>query len=103
MREVRQILIRSFTSAGIPPASRDRSLQAFHHREGMGKNWRSHRRGYGRRFIFRHLNRGRCSPEHWELAVLILGIELQLLQFWGSTRTADPPFFASLKRRNDNG
>jgi transcriptional repressor NrdR len=47
---MRHLLIRSdwadFTSAGW-----DRGLQAFRHQEGMGKNWRSHRRGCERRFV----------------------------------------------------
>jgi hypothetical protein len=31
--------------------TRDRELHALRHREGLGKNWRSYRRGYERRFI----------------------------------------------------
>jgi len=40
---------------------RDRRLQAFRHREGVRKNWRSYRRGCERRFVSGHR---RCLPRH---------------------------------------
>ena len=47
-----QFLLRSLACPAFQPAaSQDRKLQALRHREGMGKNWRSYRRGYGRRFV----------------------------------------------------
>ena len=46
-----QFLLRSLVRPAFQPgASQDRKLQALRHREGMGENWRSYRRGYGRRF-----------------------------------------------------
>jgi hypothetical protein len=48
-----QFLIRSLVGRTLlASVNLDRKLQAFRHREGMGKNWRSYRRGCGRRFIF---------------------------------------------------
>jgi hypothetical protein len=47
-----QFLLRSLVRPAFQPgASQDRKLQALRHREGMGENWRSYRRGYGRRFV----------------------------------------------------
>jgi hypothetical protein len=42
----------------------DRRLQALRHREGVGKNWRSHRRGCERRFAFQHPHLGGYLQRH---------------------------------------
>jgi hypothetical protein len=66
-RTVGQVLTRSLGGrTSLPPASRDRRLQAFRHREGMGKNWRSYRRGCERRFVFWSIRPSRrCLPRYW--------------------------------------
>ena len=68
------------------PATWDRRLQALRHREGMGKNWRSYRRGYGRRFVspstinrclLGHCARARsaCAPTS-TVTILLIGQNL---------------------------
>jgi len=78
---MRQLLVRSLAGV-LWLASWDRKLHAFRHRDGMGKNWRSYRRGYGRRFASGCFYR--CLPKHWSRAVGGLLDPLQLLQFWGT-------------------
>jgi transcriptional repressor NrdR len=83
-------------------SSADRGLQALRHREGMGKNWRSYRRGYGRRFIFSaQLKFIRYSTEYYELTWVICGMN-PTVTILGICQTADSSSRASLKRRNDS-
>ena len=79
---MRQISIQILISSGPSLRSlQDRKLHALRHREGMGKNWRSYRRGYGRRFVWTRDRAMRCLLKHWTGAAVCLPNPLQLLQF----------------------
>src|SRR4029077_7950328 len=78
---VGHLLIRSYDE-GEPPRRWDRNLQPLRHREGMGKNRRSYRRGCERRFAFWCLKDvSGCSLVHWSRAFLSLPGSNSLLQF----------------------
>ncbi len=68
----------------------------------MGKNWRSHRRGCGRRFVFTAQLNTRYSTERCELAWAICGMS-PTVTILGICQRADSSSLASLLRRNDNG
>jgi transcriptional repressor NrdR len=71
----------------------------------MRENRRSHRRGCGRRFIFRRLTRASVLLKPLKLNGAELRIELQLLQFRGTARTADSCLFSFRRssRKNEFG
>jgi len=87
-----QFLIRSLVGRTfLAPANLDRKLQAFRHREGMGKNWRSYRRGCGRRFVFAPFLDASGAASARIDAPLVWCVHFNCYNFMGQPRQQFPP------------
>jgi hypothetical protein len=87
-----QFLIRSLVGRTLlASVNLDRKLQAFRHREGMGKNWRSYRRGCGRRFIFARSSMPVVLVSARIDAPLVFCVHFNCYNFMGQPRQQIPP------------
>jgi transcriptional repressor NrdR len=84
----------------LPPADRDRRLQALHHREGMGKQALVPQ-GVRAPVLFSG-SHGRCSPQHRDPALAIFTAYFNCYNFGVQSGQQILLFFASISCRNDN-